>query len=42
MDIGEQRRTIYIEPIEEPMPAEAPEPVSPAQLPERQPEYQPA
>jgi hypothetical protein len=30
MDIGEQRRTIYIEPIEEPAPVEAPGPSEPA------------
>jgi hypothetical protein len=39
MDIGEERRTIYIEPIEEPMPVEAPEPADPALEPE--PERQP-
>jgi hypothetical protein len=38
-EIGEQRRTIYIEPIEEPghPPIEEPSP-QPAALPERQPE----
>jgi hypothetical protein len=41
MNIGEQRRTIYIEPIEEPMPVEAPEPASPAQEPESEPEREP-
>ena len=30
MEIGEQRRTIYIEPIEEPAPVDAPEPSAPA------------
>jgi hypothetical protein len=42
MDIGERRRTVYIEPIEDPMPAETPEPPGPALEPERQPEHQPA
>jgi hypothetical protein len=42
MDIGEQRRTIYIEPIEEPnaLPVEEPVPAGepqPAQLPEQEP-----
>jgi hypothetical protein len=39
MDIGEQRRTIYIEPIEEPTPIE--EPALPVE-PEREPEPEPA
>jgi hypothetical protein len=36
MDIGEQRRTIWIEPIEEPIPVEPPGPaVEPAIEPQR-------
>jgi hypothetical protein len=39
MNIGEQRRTIYIEPIEEPAPME--EPAAPLE-PDREPEHEPA
>jgi hypothetical protein len=39
MNIGEQRRTIYIEPIEEPAPMEEP---APAAEPDREPEHEPA
>ena len=39
MNIGEQKRTIYIEPIEEPGPIE--EPV-PSIEPDREPEHEPA
>jgi hypothetical protein len=43
MDIGEQRRTIYIEPIEDPPPAEEPVPISaPAPDPRRGHELEPA
>lgn len=42
MDIGEQRRTIHIEPIEEPAPVEAPEPSAPAPDPRRDLEREPA
>jgi hypothetical protein len=43
MDIGEQRRTIYIEPIEEPPPAEEPAPaIDPAPEPRRDVEHEPA
>ena len=39
MNIGEQRRTIYIEPIEEPAPMEEP---APPVEPDREPEHEPA
>ena len=39
MNIGEQRRTIYIEPIEEPAPMEEP---APSVEPDREPEHEPA
>jgi hypothetical protein len=39
MNIGEQRRTIYIEPIEEP--AHIEEPTPPVE-PDREPEHEPA
>jgi hypothetical protein len=39
MNIGEQRRTIYIEPIEEPAPKEEP---APPVEPDREPEHEPA
>jgi hypothetical protein len=43
MNIGEQRRTIYIEPIEEPPPAEDPVPSSdPVPDPRRDRELEPA
>jgi hypothetical protein len=42
MDIGEERRTIYIEPIEEPAPAEAPEPREPVPDPRKDLEPEPA
>jgi hypothetical protein len=43
MNIGEQRRTIYIEPIEEPPPAEEPIPVAePVPDPRRDHELEPA
>ena len=42
MDIGEPRRTIYIEPIEEPVPAEAPEPSEPQPDPRKDVEREPA
>jgi hypothetical protein len=43
MNIGEQRRTIYIEPIEEPTPTEEPVPVAePAPDPSRDHELEPA
>ena len=42
MDIGEQRRTIYVEPIEEPAPVDAPELSEPAPDPRRDLEREPA
>jgi hypothetical protein len=39
MNIGEQRRTIYIEPIEDPAPTEEP---APPVEPDREPEHDPA
>jgi hypothetical protein len=39
MNIGEQRRTIYIEPIEDPAPMEEP---APPVEPDREPEHEPA
>jgi hypothetical protein len=42
MDIGEQRRTIYIEPIEEPAPAEPPAPREPVPDPRKDLEPEPA
>lgn len=42
IDIGEPRRTIYIEPIEEPVPAEAPEPSEPQPDPRKDLEREPA
>jgi hypothetical protein len=39
MNIGEQRRTIYIEPIEDPAPMEEP---TPPVEPDREPEHDPA
>jgi hypothetical protein len=39
MNIGEQKRTIHIEPIEEPAPMEEP---APAVEPDREPEHEPA
>jgi hypothetical protein len=43
MDIGEPKRTIYIEPIEEPPPAEEPVPIAePAPDPRRDHELEPA
>jgi hypothetical protein len=43
MNIGEQRRTIYIEPIEEPAPAQEPVPAAePAPDPRRDHELEPA
>jgi hypothetical protein len=42
MDIGEQRRTIYIEPIEEPAPVDVPEPSEPVPDPRKDPEREPA
>ena len=43
MNIGEQRRTIYIEPIEEPPPAEEPIPIAePVPDPRRDHELEPA
>jgi hypothetical protein len=39
MNIGEQRRTIYIEPIEDPAPMEEP---APPVEPDREPEHDPA
>jgi hypothetical protein len=42
MDIGEQRRTIYIEPIEEPTRVDAPEPSEPTPVPRRDLEPEPA
>ena len=38
MNIGEQRRTIYIEPIEDPAPMEEP---APPVEPDREPEHEP-
>jgi hypothetical protein len=44
MNIGEQVRTVYIEPIEEPLPTEVPPPVElvPDPLPDPQRELDPA
>ena len=42
MDIGEERRTIYIEPIEEPGPVEAPLPSEPLPDPRKDLEPEPA
>ncbi len=43
MNIGEERRTIYIEPIEEPPPAEDPVPIAePVPDPRRDHELEPA
>jgi hypothetical protein len=42
MDIGEERRTIYIEPIEEPAPVQAPEPSEPVPDPRKDLEPEPA
>ena len=39
MNIGEERRTIYIEPIEDPAPMEEP---APPVEPDREPEHDPA
>jgi hypothetical protein len=39
MNIGEQKRTIHIEPIEEPAPTEEP---APPVEPDREPEHEPA
>ena len=39
MNIGEQKRTIHIEPIEEPAPMEEP---APPVEPDREPEHEPA
>jgi hypothetical protein len=39
MNIGEQRRTIYIEPIDDPAPMEEP---APPVEPDREPEHDPA
>ena len=39
MNIGEQRRTIYIDPIEDPAPMEEP---APPVEPDREPEHDPA
>ena len=42
MNIGEPRRTIYIEPIEEPTPVKEPSPTEPALDPQNDPESVPA
>jgi hypothetical protein len=42
MEIGVERRTIHIEPIEEPGPVDAPEPSEPATDPPRDLEPEPA
>jgi hypothetical protein len=42
MDIGEQRRTVYIEPIEEPAPVDVPEPSEPVPDPRKDLEREPA